>query len=352
MDTQLLEETVKKLLAPGKGLLAADESTASCQKRFDAVGVPCTEETRREYRELLVTTPNAEQFMSGVIFYDETFWQATEQGRVFREYLRQHGQVPGIKVDKGLIDLPGFPGEKVSQGLDGLPERMTTYYGAGARFAKWRSVITIGDGIPTDECIGANTFVLSRYARVCQDAGIVPIVEPEVLFEGDHTAEQCEQVLAHVCDVLFQTMRAFRVHLPGAILKTSMVLPGKDSGVAIDHNDVAERTVRVFQEHVPQDLGGIVFLSGGQTSTDAFADLAAIIHCIAQRGPHPWPITFSYSRALQDPVLKAWAKNRADHRGVQASLYRQLELASAAAKGELNEADLQQDAFVSHAQDL
>ena len=340
------------MLAPGKGLLAADESTASCQKRFDAVGVPCTEETRREYRELLVTTPGADQYMSGVIFYDETFWQATSEGTVFREYLKQHGQVPGIKVDKGLVDLPGFPGEKISQGLDGLPERMKTYFAAGARFAKWRAVIAIGDGIPTDECIGANTFVLARYARICQDAGIVPIVEPEVLFDGDHTAEQCEQVLAHTFDLLFQTMRAFRVHLPGAILKTSMVLPGKDSGTPINHDEVAERTVRVFQEHVPHDLGGIVFLSGGQTSNDAFADLAAIVHRIVQRGPHPWPITFSYSRALQDPVLKGWAKNRADHSGVQKLFHHQLELASAASKGELDESQLQEDTEASHAQDL
>ncbi len=352
MHTQQLEDIAKAMVASGKGLLAADESSASCQKRFDSVSVPCTEETRREYRELLLTTPGAEQFMSGVILHDETFWQATEHGTVFREYLKNHGVIPGIKVDKGLIDLPGFDGEKVSQGLDGLPERMATYYGAGARFAKWRSVITIGDGIPTDECIGSNTFVLARYARICQDAGIVPIVEPEVLFDGNHTAEQCEQVMAHTFEILFQTMRAFRVHLPGAILKTSMVLPGKDSGTPINHDDVAERTVRVFQTQVPHELGGIVFLSGGQTSNDAFANLAAIKRRIAQDGPNPWGITFSYSRALQDPVLKAWAKNRTDHHGTQQLFHHQLELASAASKGELDESRLDQDQFVSHAQDL
>lgn len=352
MDTQLLEETAKKMVEAGKGLLAADESSASCQKRFDAVGVPCTEETRREYRELLLTAPGAEQFLGGVIMYDETFWQSTERGQVFREHLKNHGILPGIKVDKGLVDLPGFPGEKVSEGLDGLPERMVTYAGAGGRFAKWRSVITIDDGIPTDECIGANTLVLARYARICQDAGIVPIVEPEILFDGNHTAEQCEQVMARTFDILFQTMRAFRVYLPGAILKTSMVLPGKDSGVLIDHNDVAERTVRVFQGHVPQELGGIVFLSGGQTSNDAFEDLDAIIDLVAKNGPHPWGITFSYSRAIQDPVLKAWAKNRSDKQGVQAIFLRQLELASAASKGELEKYQLTADDFVSHAQDL
>jgi len=357
MNTDKLEETAKNMVVRGKGLLAADESSASCQKRFDAVGVPCTEETRREYRELLLTTPGAEDFLSGVIMFEETFWQSTERGQVFREHLKHAGILPGIKVDKGLVDLPGFPDEKISQGLDGLPERMEVYAGAGARFAKWRSVITIGDDIPTDECVGANALTLARYARICQDAGIVPIVEPEVLFDGNHTAEQCERVMAHTFDVLFNTMRAFRVHLPGAILKTSMVLPGKDSGVPIDHDDVAERTVRVFADHVPDNLGGIVFLSGGQTSNDAFADLdhiidrMKVINRVAKKGPHKWGITFSYSRALQDPVLKAWAKNRHAKHDVQALFHRQLELAGAASRGELDEAALHSDAFVSTAQD-
>jgi fructose-bisphosphate aldolase class I len=271
---------------------------------------------------------------------------------VFREYLKNHEILPGIKVDLGLVDLPGFPGEKITQGLDGLPERMATYHAAGATFAKWRAVITIGDGIPTDECIGANTLVLARYARICQEAGIVPIVEPEILFDGDHTSEQCEQVMAHTFDILFATMRAFRVHLPGAILKTSMVLPGKDSGVAIDHDEVAERTVRVFREHVPEELGGIVFLSGGQTSNDAFADLSHIINKIVQAGPHPWNVTFSYSRALQDPVLKAWAANRNATADTQDLFHHQLELASASSKGELDESELEANTDASHAQDL
>lgn len=343
-----LEDIAGKLVASGKGLLAADESNASCEKRFDAVGVKCTEETRREYRELLLTTPGAEDILSGVILFDETYWQSTDHGQVFREYLKNHGVLPGIKVDKGLVDLPGFPNEKVTQGLDGLPERMLTYAAAGAQFAKWRAVITIGDGIPTDECIGANTYTLARYARICQDAGIVPIVEPEVLFDGNHTAEQCEQAMAHTFDVLFETMRAFRVHLPGAILKTSMVLPGKDSGTPLQADDVAERTVRVLHEHVPHELGGVVFLSGGQTPTDAFANL----NRIAQKGPHPWGATFSYSRALQDPVLKAWAKDPHAINEAQALFLKQLQLASAASKGELDESTLQKDAFVSHSQDL
>jgi fructose-bisphosphate aldolase class I len=352
MDEEKLAQTAKAMVAPGKGLLAADESNHTCEKRFDSVGVECTPETRREYRGLLFTTPDAEKSLNGVILYDETFWQSTDQGQVFREYLKNHGILPGIKVDKGLVDLPGFPGEKVTQGLDGLPERMRIYAAAGARFAKWRAVVTIGDGIPTDECIGANTLSLARYARICQDVGIVPIVEPEVLFDGNHSAEQCEHVMAHTFDILFNTLRAFRAYLPGVILKTSMVLPGKDSGTPINHDEVAERTVRVLYEHVPHELGGIVFLSGGQTSHDAYIDLDDIIDRIAKKGEHPWNVTFSYSRALQDPVLKAWAANRNAPHEVQAVFHKQLENAAAASRGELDEDRLEQTDFVSKGQDL
>jgi fructose-bisphosphate aldolase class I len=348
MNKEELEQIAKTLTAHGKGLLAADESNPSCEKRFDAVGVECTEQTRRLYRELLFTTPGAEDILSGVILFDETFWQSTSDGQVFREYMKNHHMIPGIKVDKGLVDLPGFDGEKVTQGLDDLPARMDTYAGAGGKFAKWRAVIAIGDGIPTDECIGANTYTLARYARICQDAGVVPIVEPEVLYDGNHTAEQTEKVLSHVYDVLFMTMKAFRVHLPGAILKTSMALPGKDSGIVMNNDEVAERTVRALHEHVPQELGGVVFLSGGQTPRDAFVNL----NRIAKKGPHPWGLTFSYSRALQDPVLKAWAQNRQDISGAQAIFKRQLDLASSASKGELDEASLDNESFVSHSQDL
>lgn len=276
MNQQDLEKIAKDMVASGKGLLAADESDKTCQKRFDSVGVECTEETRRQYRNLLITTPNAHEHMSGIILFEETFGQKTDDGQLFREYLTEKGILPGIKVDKGLVDLPGFPGEKVSQGLDGLTERMAEYAKNGAKFAKWRSVIAIGDGIPTDTCIEANAYVLARYARICQDVTIVPIVEPEVLFDGNHTSEQCEQVMAKTFDALFTFMKKYRVHMPGAILKTSMALPGKDSGTEINHDDVAERTVRALHDHVPHDLGGVVFLSGGQTSNDAFINLNRI----------------------------------------------------------------------------
>jgi len=347
MDEDKLAQIAKMLVAAGKGLLAADESSNSCAKRFDAVGVPCTAETRREYRELLLTTPDAEQLMSGVILFDETFWQSTHHGQVFREYLKTHNVVPGIKVDGGLIDLPGFPGEKITQGLDGLPERMVTYAGAGAKFAKWRAVITIGDGMPTDECIGANVYTLARYARICQEAGVVPIVEPEVLLDGDHSSDDSERAMTRTFDILFQTLRSFRAYLPGVILKTSMVLPGKESGTPINHDEVADRTVRLLHEHVPHELGGVVFLSGGQGSKDAFINL----NRIAQRGPHPWGVTFSYSRALQDPVLKAWAKDRKAVHDIQQLFHRQLQLASSASKGELDESQLE-DTAASHSQDM
>jgi fructose-bisphosphate aldolase, class I len=344
MDQQKLETTAKQLVAPGKGILAADESAPTCEKRFKAVGVECNEENRRQYRQLLVTAPASAQVLSGIIFYDETFWQSTNDQKLFREVAAAQGVLPGIKVDLGLVDLPGFPGEKISRGLDDLPERIGKYAQNGARFAKWRSLITIGEGIPTDECIEANAFVLARYARICQDAGVVPIVEPEVLLEGTHTIDKCEEVMAHTLDILFKAMTAYRVHIPGAILKTSMVLAGKDSGVAMDHNDVAERTSRVLHDHVPKELGGVVFLSGGQTPDDAFINL----NRIAKKGPHPWGVTFSYSRALQDPVLKAWAKAiDGDPTQIFAD---QLQKASQASQGQFVETQ-GGDTFVSQSQD-
>jgi fructose-bisphosphate aldolase class I len=348
MEISDLSHIAKSLVAKGKGILAADESAPTCKKRFDSVGIECTEETRREYRNLLLTTPGASEFMSGVIFYDETFWQKTDNDVTFPEYLKSNSMIPGIKVDKGLVDLPGFPGEKLTQGLDGLPEIMTKYAESGARFAKWRSVITIGDNIPTPECIKANSFVLSRYARICQDAGVVPIVEPEVLFDGTHSIQQAEDVIVRTYDELFATMKSLHVNLSGAILKTSMVLPGKESGVTIDHSDVATRTVKSLHEHVPSELGGVVFLSGGQTSNDAFINL----NRIAQKGPHPWGVTFSYSRALQDPVLKLWAKDRSATKEIQDLFLNQLKLVSAASLGELDEAQLKDNTEATKSQDL
>lgn len=346
MNIELLETTAHALVAPGKGILAADESTPSINQRFAAFGIEQTEENHRRYRQILITTPAAHGALSGVIFYDETFWENADlpaeasaqagDGYPLRAIVAEAGIMPGIKLDEGFLDLPGFPGEKISKGLDTLPERIPKYRDAGAKFAKWRSVFTIGTStegrrIPTEECINANAFVLARYARICQDGNLVPIVEPEVLFDGKHTAKECEDALARVLDGLFVAMRAYRVHIRGAILKTSMVLPGKEFGVAIDAEDVAERTVRVLREYVPPELGGVVFLSGGQTSADAFKNLDAI----AKRGPHPWGVTFSFSRALQDPVLKYWATRRDDTSGAKAIFAKQLHIAVAAREGKL-----------------
>jgi fructose-bisphosphate aldolase class I len=347
MNTVLLETIAHALVGRGKGILAADESTASANKRFAAVGVPETEEHRRRFRELLFSTETAATALSGVIFYDETFWQKNAAGATLSTYVAALGIIPGIKVDEGLVDLPGFPGEKITKGLDGLPERMIKYRDAGAKFAKWRAVITIGAETPTNEAIAANVFVLARYARICQDADIVPIVEPEVLFDGTHTAEQCEAVTVRVYDALISALRAYRVHLPGTILKTGMVLPGKDSGTPVVPKDVAERTVRVLHEHIPAELGGVVFLSGGQTSDQAFQNLNAI----EQKGPHPWGVTFSYSRALQDPVLRYWAQHQDDPAGTQKLFASQLAVAVAARSGVL-EMPASGGDFVSQSQDL
>ena len=347
MNTSLLESTARALVAEGRGILAADESTTSANKRFALVGVEETEENRRLYRQLLITTPFAKESVSGVIFYDETFWQECENGKPFHQWCAENGILPGIKVDEGLIDLPGFSGEKLTKGLDGLPPRMEKYRDAGAKFAKWRSVITIGDGIPTNECINANAFVLGRYARICQDYDIVPIVEPEVLFDGTHTREACEEVMDKVYTAVFVALRAARVHLPGTILKTSMVVAGKDSGSMTDPAHVAEGTVRALHTYVPKELGGVVFLSGGQTPSASFLNLDAI----AKKGPHPWGLTFSYSRALQDPVLKYWAEHRDDIEGAKNVFTHQLKIAVDATRGQLSAESLGGD-FVSTSQDL
>ena len=346
MDKNKLQKTVKQMLKPGKGLLAADESNKSCKKRFDDVDVECTEELRRQYRQILISSPKIENFLSGIIFYEETFWQSTDNGELFHEYVANRGIVPGIKLDQGLIDLPGFAEEKISQGLDNLPDRIKPFAQVGAGFAKWRSVITIGEKIPTNQCIEANAFVLARYARICQDNNIVPIVEPEVFHEGKHNITTCQDVLIKTLDSLFSVLKYFRVYIPGVILKTSMVLPGKESGIVIDYNDVANMTTSVLHKHAPKELGGIVFLSGGQSSKDAFINLNRI-----KQKPHPWPVTFSYSRAIQDPVLKTWAKNIDNKQKVEDVYINQLELAKAATLGKLDES-YDGDLFVSKSQDV
>ena len=297
-----LEKTARALVAPGKGILAADESSGTIKKRFDVINVDSTEEHRRNYREMLFTAEGAGDYISGVILYDETIRQDAADGTPLVQLLEREDIIPGIKVDLGAKPLAKSPGETVTEGLDGLRERLVEYRGLGARFAKWRAVINIGDGIPTRYCLDVNAHALARYAALCQEEGIVPIVEPEVLMDGDHTIERCYQVtcdtLHHVFDDLFDQ----RVELEGMLLKPNMVLSGSDASTQASVDEVADATLRCFKIVVPAAVPGIVFLSGGQSDEIATAHLNAI----NQRGPHPWQVSFSYGRALQAPALKAW----------------------------------------------
>jgi fructose-bisphosphate aldolase, class I len=330
MDTKLMTETARAMVAPGKGLLAADESAGTCKKRFDSVNVECTEENRRAYRELLFTTPNVAEFVSGVILFDETLRQRTKDGVNFAEYLKKNGIIPGIKVDAGAQDMALHPGEKVTEGLDALAKRMDEYFKLGARFAKWRAVITIGKAIPSMACIGANAHALTRYSAICQEASIVPIVEPEVLLDGDHTVERCEEVSEAMLEALFHRLERHGVSLEHVILKASMVVSGKDNARQAGVQEVAERTLRVLKRTVPAALPGVVFLSGGQTDENATAHLDAM----NRMGEAPWPLTFSYSRALQAVALKAWRGAPGNVAAAQKAFQHRARMNSLAAKGQ------------------
>lgn len=299
-NLKILHDTIAKLFAPGKGILAADESVASIHKRFEALNIPQTEDSRLAYRTLLVGTPELSKEISGIIYHDETFRQMID-GKTFAQYSEEHGIVPGIKVDKGLLDLPNFPGEKLTLGLDGLKERMEEYYTLGARFCKWRAVVDVRTS--TDEGIEANMRNLALYASIAQSAGLVPMVEPEVLYDGEHLMHETKEVLVKALTHLFGELALYRVDLTGVILKTSMALPGKKSGEVVTAAQVAEATAEVLHGSVPKNIGGVVFLSGGQTPTQATENLSEIIKI----GQYGFPLTYSYSRAIQDPVLHFFA---------------------------------------------
>jgi len=330
MDAKLMTETARAMVATGKGLLAADESAGTCKKRFDSVNVESTEENRRAYRELLFTTPGLPQFVSGVILFDETIRQKTKEGVPFAEYLKKNGILPGIKVDAGAQDMALHPGEKVTEGLDKLAARMQEYFGLGARFAKWRAVITIGKDIPSPACIKANAHALARYSAICQEASIVPIVEPEVLLDGDHTVERSETVHQDTLAALFHELERQEVCLEHVILKASMVVSGKENARQAGVPEVAERTLRVLKRTVPAALPGVVFLSGGQTDENATAHLDAM----NRLGGAPWPLTFSYSRALQAVALKAWRGSPANVAAAQKAFHHRARMNSFAAKGQ------------------
>ena len=300
-DTKL-ETTARALVAPGKGILAADESFPTIEKRFKSIEVESTEESRRAYREMLFTTAGIGDHISGVILFDETIRQSASDGTPFPRLLEQAGVIPGIKVDTGAKPLARAEGEKVTEGLDGLRERLDEYRALGARFTKWRAVIEIGDGLPSAYCVHVNAHALARYAALSQEAGLVPIVEPEVLMDGDHTIERCYEVTEATLEAVFNDLFSQRVVYERMLLKPNMVLPGKDCPEQAAPEQVAEATVRCFRSVVPAAVPGIVFLSGGQSDEQATANLNAL-NAI---GPHPWQLSFSYGRALQSPALKAW----------------------------------------------
>ena len=324
------------MLAGDKGLLAMDESLSTCHKRFAPLGIPQTEEARRAYRELIVTTPGLGEAISGAILFDETIRQKTKDGRLFVDVLKQAGIVPGIKVDAGAHALAGFPGEKVTDGLDGLRGRLEEYFQQGARFAKWRAVITIGEGIPTRGCFEVNAHALARYAALCQEAGLVPIVEPEVLMDGAHTLERCADVTEESLVTLFAQLRLQRVDLTCTILKPNMVLSGLDCPRQASVETVADATVSCFLRTVPAAVPGIVFLSGGQPADLASARLNAMN--VRFKSKMPWALTFSYSRAVQQPALEIWAGKDANVAAAQKALYRRAKLNSAARRGEYSAA--------------
>lgn len=324
-----LAEVAQALVASGKGILAADESTGTIKKRFDKIGVENTEDNRRAYRELLFTTPGVGKFISGVILYDETIRQRGSDGKIFVSTLEKQGIISGIKVDMGTEAMPGSPEEKVSKGLEGLPERLKEYKGLGAQFAKWRAVITIGEGIPTDGCIAKNAEILATYAKMCQEAGIVPIVEPEVLMDGGHTIEKCFAVTTKVLKKVFEELKKQNVALSGMLLKPNMVIAGMDCPAQASPAQVAEMTLRCFKEVVPAEVPGIVFLSGGQSEQEACENLDAINAAPAQ----PWKLSFSYGRALQGSTLKAWQGKAENISAAQKAFYHRAELAGAACLG-------------------
>jgi fructose-bisphosphate aldolase class I len=302
MKNENLEPIARKLVAPGKGILAADESSGTIEKRLKSIDVPSTEENRRAYRDVLFTTAGVGEFISGVILFDETIRQKTRDGRTFVEALEQQGIIPGIKVDKGAMAMANFPGEKVTEGLDGLRERLAEYRQLGARFAKWRAVIGIGEKIPTRRCIETNAELLARYAALSQEADLVPIVEPEVLMDGTHAIERHFNVTQQTLEFVFNALYEHRVALEGMLLKPNMVLSGKDCPQQASVQEVAEATLRCMKRVVPAAVPGLVFLSGGQTDSQATEHLNAM-----NRVDHvPWELSFSFGRALQAPVLNAW----------------------------------------------
>jgi fructose-bisphosphate aldolase class I len=329
MSDNHLHETAKALVAEGKGILAADESEGTIKKRFDSIGVESTEENRRAYRDLLFTTEGVEEYISGVILFDETIRQSSADGTPFPELLASKGIIPGIKVDKGAKPLALAEGETVTEGLDGLRGRLDEYRDLGARFAKWRATYSIGIDTPSEYCIWTNAHALARYAALCQEAGLVPIVEPEVLMDGTHDIQRSYHVTSRVLNAVYTELFDQRLDVEGTLLKPNMVLSGYEASQRADADEVAEWTLRCFSKHVPAAVPGIVFLSGGQSDEDATANLNAMNAV----GPHPWQLSFSYGRALQAPALKAWGGKPENVEAAQRAYYHRAKMNGAARTG-------------------
>lgn len=335
MPAQDLASVARAMVASGKGILAADESTGTIEKRFNSIKVENLEENRRAYRDMLFTAKDLGQYISGVILFDETLHQKSADGTPFVELLQKNGILPGIKVDAGAKPLPLCPGETITEGLDNLPKRCAEYVKLGAKFAKWRAVITIGRDIPSLTCIEENAHALARYAAICQEAGLVPIVEPEVLMDGDHTIDRCEEVTERTLNAVYEALYLNKVSLEGSVLKPSMVISGKDCAQQAGVDEVAERTIRTLKRTVPAAVAGIVFLSGGQSDELATAHLNAMNRKF--KGALPWPVSFSYGRALQAASLKAWKGNAANVAAGQAALIHRSRMNGLASTGEYSE---------------
>ena len=331
MNSQMLRDTAKLLFADNKGLLAMDESNGTCNKRFAKLGIPQTVEARRAYRELIVTTPGLGECIGGAILYDETIRQQKSDGTTFVKVLIEAGIIPGIKVDTGAKELAGHPGEKVTEGLDGLRDRLAEYVRMGARFAKWRAVIAIGDGLPSWGCVEANAHALARYAALCQEAGLVPVVEPEVIMDGEHTLEQCREVTDEVLRTVFSELFAQRVMLEGIILKPNMVLPGSTCPKQEAVEEVADATVNCLLRAVPAAVPAIAFLSGGQSAELASARLNAMN--VRFKSRLPWALAFSFARAIQQPALELWKGQEANVLAAQQALYHRARCNQAARRG-------------------
>ncbi len=339
MQAQALIDTARALVASGKGIFAADESTGTIEKRLSSINVECTEANRQAYRNLLFTTQGAEEFISGVILFEETLFQKSDDGTPFPKLLESKGIIPGIKVDKGAKPLAGCDGETVTEGLDGLRDRLAKYYEAGARFAKWRAVINISDELPSDNSLATNAHALARYAALCQEAGIVPIVEPEVIMDGDHCIDDCDAVTEATLNWVFAELCSQGVMLEGMLLKPNMVISGSDCADQADVDEVASATLRCLKRTVPAAVPGIVFLSGGQSDEIATAHLNAMNSV----GDLPWKLSFSYGRALQAPALKAWGGKPENVKAAQAAYYQRAKCNGAASQGNYS-ADMEQAA--------